>query len=164
MQKISEPFEYFEFNTDHELPESDRNLLNAAREAMKAAYTPYSQYNVGAAILLGNGSIVTGSNQENRAFPSGLCAERVAVFSAGAGFPGIPMKAIAITAQSDNFPVTDPVAPCGACRQSMLEYELKQGENIRILVAGESGKVIAVSRVRDLLPLAFMEDRLGRNK
>ncbi|TND02598.1 MAG: cdd [Bacteroidetes bacterium] len=112
-----------EYATESELPELSRNLLAEARKAAEKAYAPYSEFHVGAALLLENGTVVTGNNQENAAYPSGLCAERVAVFAAGAQFPDIPAQAIAISCKTPHFSIDTPLSPCGACRQVLAEYE-----------------------------------------
>jgi cytidine deaminase len=122
---------------------------------MGRAYAPYSQFHVGAAILLENGTMVEGNNQENAAYPSGLCAERVAIFSVGANFPNQPIRAIAITASSATYVSVEPVTPCGACRQSMLEYELKQNTPIAVYLVSPSDEVIVIPSVSQLLPLHF---------
>ncbi len=155
MQSVSIHFEYQRCNSYTELPAATQQLLLASRSAMLRAYAPYSQFNVGAAILLENNSIVEGNNQENAAYPSGLCAERVAIFSAGANFPNQRIQAIAITASSPNYLAGEPVTPCGACRQSMLEYELKQGAPIEVYLLSPSDEVIIIPSVSRLLPLHF---------
>jgi cytidine deaminase len=109
--------------------EEIQSLMNQAIEISKNAYAPYSKFRVGAAILLDNGKIVLGSNQENAAYPSGLCAERVAIFQAGAIYPDAKIVKLAITAASDTNPTLSPIPPCGACRQSIAEYEFKQNSN-----------------------------------
>lgn len=129
--------------------------MNKAHQARKNAYAPYSHFNVGAAILLKNGDIVTGNNQENAAFPSGLCAERVAAFQAGANYPGEPFEAMALCAGSTKHDTATPIPPCGACRQSLAEYEVKQESPISIYFMGDSGKVVKSNSVKDLLPLVF---------
>lgn len=146
-----------------ELPEQDRTLLEKAIQARADAYAPYSRFEVGAAVRLGNGRIVTGNNQENVAYPSGLCAERVALFHAQAAFPGVPVEAIAISAASEEFELTEPVSPCGSCRQVMAEYEHRHQSHIRVIMAGK-GFVHAVSGVENLLPLMFMPEGLRRKK
>jgi cytidine deaminase len=143
--------------TPHEI-----TLLEAAREAMNKAYAPYSEFRVGAALRLSDGTIVTGNNQENAAFPSGLCAERVAFFSAGALYPGAVITDAAIVASSERFEVDHPITPCGACRQVMLEYELNQDVEIRMLFSGNTGKIIRMEGVRNLLPLFFHESSLRK--
>jgi len=152
--------EITEYGLIDELPESDATLLLEAGKAADNAYAPYSHFNVGAAVLLENGAIIQGNNQENVAYPSGLCAERVALFSVGAHHPNIPVKAIAITAKSEHFDIDEPLAPCGACRQVMVEYEKKYGQNIRIILRGEEGKIHIINSVSDILPLSFSSDKL----
>ncbi|MBL4658419.1 MAG: cytidine deaminase [Flavobacteriales bacterium] len=149
-----------EYDSLDELPESDQTLLETAGKAADTAYAPYSHFNVGAAILLESGEVVAGNNQENVAYPSGLCAERVALFSVGAHHPNVPVKAIAITAKSERFNIDEPLAPCGACRQVMVEYEKKSGQSIRIILRGEKGKVYVINSVGDILPLSFSSDKL----
>ncbi|APQ16667.1 cytidine deaminase [Maribacter hydrothermalis] len=143
------------YNAIEELSDNDKMLMSAAVQARKKAYAPYSDFFVGAAVLLENGEIVEGNNQENASYPSGLCAERVAVFYAGAKYPGMGIKAIAISASSLNHVVSEPVAPCGNCRQSISEYEFRQKKPIRILLMGETGSVIECKSLGDLLPLGF---------
>jgi cytidine deaminase len=155
-------FTYAEYDSPDELPADDRELLDAARKSTDTAYAPYSHYKVGAAVRMENGRIITGSNQENMAFPSGLCAERVALFSAAAANPGVAVKAIAITSKSEQFAVEKPVTPCGACRQAIIEYEMLNHEKIRIILMGESGKVLAVDGMDSLLPLSFKEEGLKK--
>lgn len=162
METKTIPFTYEEYSSPEELQTPDRDLLNHAKEALKNAYAPYSQYHVGAAILLENGKIFTGNNQENMAFPSGLCAERVAIYSAAANNPGIPIKTIAISAHSLKFPVSEPVAPCGSCRQAMIEYEMIQKQNIRIILQGDTGKIFVIKSIESLLPLTFKENGLKK--
>ncbi|SFW33750.1 cytidine deaminase [Sinomicrobium oceani] len=143
-----------------ELPEHIRILMQKAVEARKKAYAPYSRFKVGAALLLDNEEVVIGSNQENASYPSGLCAERVAVFQAGALYPEVKIRAIAISAASDNRTVLTPIPPCGACRQSLAEYEVKQSEFIELYFMGEAGKVVKSLSVKDLLPLLFDKSNL----
>jgi cytidine deaminase len=162
METRTIPFLYEEYESPVELQPQDRELLEQAKTALNDAYAPYSQYHVGAAVLLGNGKVVTGNNQENMAFPSGLCAERVAIYAASSQFPGTPIKTIAISARSEKFPVTDPVPPCGSCRQAMIEYEMFQKQNIRLILQGESGKVLVIGSVESLLPLSFREKGLKK--
>ena len=149
-----------EYNNQSELEADDQLLINEAKSSMTNAYAPYSHFHVGAAVLLENGKIIKGNNQENASYPTGLCAERVAVFSAGANFPGIKIKAIAIAASSDNFDVDKPVAPCGSCRQVIAEYEHLFKENIRIIMSGESGKILVAESIGSLLPFQFNSDDL----
>ena len=146
---------YDVFENLSELPQAVQDLFEKAIEVRQTAYAPYSQFQVGAAILLENGKIVVGSNQENAAYPSGLCAERVAIYCAGALYPNVKIKILAITATSIKHENTEPIPPCGACRQSIAEYEIKQKEPIAIYFMGASGKIILSHSLSDLLPLMF---------
>ena len=143
------------FDSLSDLPKEVQELMTKAQEAREYAYAPYSHFKVGAAIQLVTGEIISGNNQENAAFPSGLCAERVAVFHAGATHPGVSIKTIAITASSTKHIVDTPTPPCGACRQSLVEYEVKQESPISIYFMGEVGKVVKSDSVKALLPLIF---------
>jgi cytidine deaminase len=149
------------YSTIEELNDNDKMIMTAAVQARKKAYAPYSDFFVGAAVLLENGEIIEGNNQENASYPSGLCAERVAVFYAGSKYPGMKIKAIAISAASLNHLVSEPAAPCGNCRQSISEYEFRQKEPIKILLMGETGSVIECKSLGDLLPLGFNSSYLN---
>ena len=138
-----------------ELSKEDNDLFKKAIKARDDAYAPYSNFLVGCAVSLTNGEVVIGNNQENAAYPSGLCAERVAIYYAAAKYPNIPILKIVITAKSNLKKVERPVAPCGACRQTIAEYEIKQDKNIAILFMGETGKIIKSSSLKNLLPLGF---------
>lgn len=151
------------FSNTEELNSAERELILASEEAMKRAYAPYSGFQVGAAVLLENGVVVQGNNQENMAYPSGLCAERVAIYHAGATYPGVKVKAVAISAGSDVLEVSHPVSPCGACRQAMLEYEMNQQQSIVILMKGRTSQVYRVTGVKQLLPLFFNEQGLKQH-
>lgn len=153
MQEVR--FEVAVYESIQGLNEQDRLLMEKAMDIRQHAYAPYSRFLVGAAVLMANGEIITGNNQENASYPSGLCAERVAVFYAGAQFPDMEIKAIAISATSETHRLTQPVAPCGNCRQSLAEYENKQKSPIAILFTGESGEVVKSNSIGDLLPFAF---------
>ena len=147
--------------TEPEHPQM-KELLDLARQSAEQAYSPYSKFQVGCAILLENGEIVLGNNQENVAYPSGLCAERVAIFFASAKFPKIPIVAIAIRAFSKEFLVDRPITPCGACRQVLLEYQmLQKNQGIPIYMQGEGAEILCVTQVQDLLPFAFFEEKLN---
>jgi Cytidine deaminase len=139
-----------------DLPLDDKVLLKAAEKALESAYAPFSTFQVGAAVRLSDGSVVTGSNQENAAFPSGLCAERTALFYAHAQYPHLKVEAIAITAATEGVLVAEPVYPCGACRQVMLESEKRAGKPVRVIM-GSRGKVQIVEGIGALLPLSFIE-------
>lgn len=143
------------FNSLQELPPDIQNLMRHAIEVRKKAYAPYSKFKVGAAILLDNGKIIVGSNQENAAYPSGLCAERVAIFQAGSIYPEARILTMAITAASE-INVTDvPVPPCGSCRQSIAEYEIRQETPIEIYFMGETGEIYKSASLKNLLPFLF---------
>ncbi|MAY82861.1 MAG: cytidine deaminase [Flavobacteriales bacterium] len=144
---------YIEYDSTKELKSIHKTLLANAKEMAEQAYAPYSNFPVGAAVLLDNGKEVGGSNQENRAFPSGLCAERVALFSAGANFPKQKILAIAIYANTE-----EQISPCGSCRQVMLEYEEKQGKDIEVLLMNSKGEVRYFDKSSHLLPLGFKFD------
>ncbi|MEP2935838.1 MAG: cytidine deaminase [Gilvibacter sp.] len=152
-KKITTSFGYYD--SIDALPAEVKYLMQQAIEAREHAYAPYSKFKVGAAVLLDNGSVVKGSNQENAAYPTGLCAERVAVFSAGANFPGITILQIAITAAANDYELTHPATSCGACRQALMEYENKQDKPIEVFFMGASGKVIKTDSIANLLPLHF---------
>jgi len=154
----------YELEDISHLPEGEQHLVDLARQMTRKAYAPYSEFYVGAAVLLENNEIITGSNQENGAYPSGLCAERVAVFAASAMFPGVPMKTIAISAKSKRIVLDDPVSPCGACRQVLLEYEILQKKPIKILLSKDNGKILIIEKVHDLLPLSFSGNELKKNR
>ena len=138
-----------------ELPSDIQALMNKAVEARKRAYAPYSKFKVGAALLLENNQIILGNNQESAAYPSGMCAERVAIWKAGSEYPGIRVKQLAITASSTNTKVDRPVGPCGACRQTLSEYEINQKEPIEIYFMGEVGNVVKSESLLSLLPFSF---------
>jgi cytidine deaminase len=137
-----------------EMSAEDAALVQYAKAATENAYAPYSHFQVGAAVLLENGEVVVGSNQENGAYPSGLCAERTALFYAGAKYPNVPVKAIALAAQAGGSFCERSVYPCGACRQVMLESEMRGGKPMRVIMAGEN-EVQALHSAHDLLPLSF---------
>lgn len=160
MKKQSHSFELSIFESFTELSEEDAALLEQAQKAREDAYAPYSSFKVGAAVLLANGKVVIGNNQENASYPSGLCAERVAVFHAGAQYPGVAIIKIAIVAGSVKNSISKPAAPCGNCRQSIFEYERKQKQNIELLLMGTNGEVYKCPSINDLLPLAFGSDFL----
>jgi len=137
-----------------ELPESDRNLVFQARTILSKAYSPYSGFSVGAALLLENGQIITGNNQENAAYPSGICAERTAVFYAGSQYPGVAIKAIAIAASTKGKFISKPAYPCGSCRQVLLEARNRAGKPMKVILAGDE-IIETIEDVRDLLPMPF---------
>ncbi len=150
-----------DFGSLSELDETDQNLCNEAIKALENSHSPYSNFKVGAAVLLASGKIVYGSNQENVAYPSGLCAERVALFSIGANYANDEIKAIAITAQTDKFDILQPVTPCGACLQVMAEYEKKQVHSFDVLLYCIDGPVWKTKGINSFLPFMFFEERLN---
>jgi cytidine deaminase len=155
MKKHTIQISYTEFDDIAQLHADDINLLNEAWQACDSAYAPYSNFHVGAALVLANGIIFRGNNQENAAYPSGICAERVAVFSASALHPGIAIQSIAVVAKTDIFDLVTPVTPCGACRQVLAEYEMLSGKPIRIILQGHSNKIWILEGISNLLPLMF---------
>lgn len=155
---------YEEYEEGEQLPSSDISLLGEARQAVNNSYAPYSEFNVGAAVLLENGIVVKGSNQENASYPLGLCAERVAIFHANSAYPDLKILAVAITAKAQNFVTKFPITPCGACRQVMAETENRQNQPIRIIMSGQEGISQIVNGIENLLPLSFKEDQLKKLK
>ena len=137
-----------EYDSPDELSKEDQELLVEAKASMNKAYAPYSHFHVGAAIMLENGIILRGSNQEN------------AIFAAGANYPNVKIRAIAITANSDHFHVNKPITPCGACRQAIAEYEHRYKQDIRLIMAGEAGKVLIANSISNMLPYQFNADDL----
>lgn len=144
-----------EFESLEALPAHDRELMLKAREATATAYAPYSNFLVGTALLLSNGQVLCGNNQENAAYPSGLCAERTALFAKGAQFPGLDVEAMAVTARKRGAADYLPVSSCGACRQVMAEFEQRQHKPIRVIFPAADGKFYICRSVTDLLPLQF---------
>ncbi|HBS88023.1 MAG: cytidine deaminase [Bacteroidetes bacterium GWF2_38_335] len=159
MQKKEIKIEVTEFAGVSELRPEIQKLVKEAISASKDAYTPYSKFNVGSAVLLENGEIISGSNQENAAYPSGLCAERVVMFYANAKYPQAPIKAIAIVAKNSNSITDEPVPPCGACRQSLIESEQRFNNKMEVYLVGHK-KIQMVKSIADLLPLTFTGDFL----
>jgi len=155
MKEISITSSFIVYDTLEELSKDIQDLMNQAVEIRKKAYAPYSQFRVGAALLLDNGKVILGSNQENAAYPSGLCAERVAIFHAGSVYPEAKILKMAITAASDNNQTKAPIPPCGSCRQSIAEYEIKQETPIEIYFMGEIGEVYKSASLKNLLPFMF---------
>lgn len=160
MDEINITSKFTVFSSLDKLDSSDRELLLQAAEARKNAYAPYSNFNVGAVILMKNGKVVSGTNQENAAYPSGMCAERVAIWNAASNFPNVSINKIFISADTKRNTVHNPVPPCGACRQAIIEYEVKQKEAIEIFFTGGSGKIMKANSMAELLPLAFDKDLL----
>jgi cytidine deaminase len=159
MKKKSIEIKYLEFDSMNELGNDDAYLLAKARESANNAWAPYSHFRVGAAVQLANGKVVTGNNQENAAYPSGLCAERVALFAANANYPDQAVAAIAISAYNADGHVLEPVKPCGACRQAILEAETRFETPVRMIL-DSANEIIVIESVRQLLPLSFTKDSL----
>lgn len=155
MKKVEIKTQITVFDSIDELPVSVKELMDAAIETKHNAYAPYSKFKVGAALLLENGTIVKGNNQENAAYPSGMCAERVAIWKASSDFPNQKILKLAISASSSSQILNEPVAPCGGCRQTLSEYELKQKDKIEVYFMGEIGKIIMTDSLLNLLPIAF---------
>ena len=155
MKEISVTSSFLVYDSIKELSNEVQDLMEQAIEIRKKAYAPYSKFRVGAALLLDNGKIVLGSNQENAAYPSGLCAERVAIFYAGSVYPEAKILKMAITAASDTNQTKAPIPPCGSCRQSIAEYEIKQETPIEIYFMGEIGEVYKSTSLKNLLPFMF---------
>jgi len=145
-----------------ELNEQDQLLCNKAEQALASSYSPYSKFRVGTAIRLASGETILGSNQENLAYPSGLCAERVALFSIGSNQPNAIIESMAITAQTDKFDITKPITSCGGCLQVMAEFERKQATPIAVIFYCLNGEILKVPSVKSLLPFSFVEERLER--
>jgi cytidine deaminase len=148
-------FSYELLPSKSELNASDQLLAEQAIEAMDNAYAPYSKFNVGAALKLITGEIIQGNNQENIAYPSGLCAERVALFYAGANFPGIEIETLCIVATGDLVPKSHILSPCGSCRQVMLESQTRQKKPIRVILINQDGTILIVNSAKDFLPFGF---------
>jgi cytidine deaminase len=149
---------YLLYESSNLLTDVERDLVERARSASINAYAPYSGFKVGACVLLDDGTFISGNNQENAAYPSGMCAERVALFSASSQNPGTAVRAIAISAFSEKFEVNHPVSPCGACRQVIAEYEFLHRHKIKVLLTSTNGEVLVFEGIETLLPLLFSTD------
>ena len=145
---------YCEYESIDQLDSKDKVLAETAIEAISGSYAPYSKFNVGAAVRFDDGEIIKGANQENAAYPSGTCAERTALFYAGASRPDQPIEAIAIAASQNGELLENPVTPCGACRQVMVQYQIKSGIAMKVILIG-SKKIMVFDKVNDLLPFVF---------
>ena len=153
--KESFTFNYQLFSNWTYLPEQEQRLVDKAYEAMENAYAPYSEFKVGACALMDDGSFILGNNQENAAFPSGICAERVALFYAGANFPNKKVLTLCIVAKGDLMPASQLLSPCGGCRQVMLESENRQKQPIRVILVNQDGRTMVLDSVIQLLPFGF---------
>ncbi|MGM9759407.1 MAG: cytidine deaminase [Parabacteroides sp.] len=158
MKEIKQTFTCMEMAAN-ELTSADKNLMEAALEAARHSYAPYSRFHVGAALLLDNGEIVCGGNQENAAYPSGLCAERTALFYAGSRYPEQTILTMALIAEAEGE-IRPSISPCGACRQVLLESEMRNGHPIRILLCGRE-RVLEIPSAQSLLPLSFSDESLA---
>ena len=156
MKKVDIILTTYEYDSLEEVNQEEQILINKSKDAVKNAYAPYSKFNVGAAVLLANGKIITGTNQENAAYPSGLCAERVAIFYANSTFPNVPVKAIAVTAFTNNQFIDKPLPPCGSCRQVIVETETRFKTPIKIFLVSKE-KITVIEDAKTLLPINFDE-------
>jgi len=159
MKKLSRTTDWYVLDQE-DLKGDDLMLVNAAKEATAGSWSPYSGFKVGAALLLDDGTVVTGSNQENAAYPSGLCAERTALFAAGHAHPGKAVKALAIAARNDKGYTTQPITPCGACRQVLAETEQRGGTPIRYILYGTQGTMLIEGGTDAILPFCFGADSM----
>lgn len=155
MKKISITTTFSEYRNLDALRASEKKMMLLAIAARKKAYAPYSKFTVGCAIVLDNGEIIEGANQENAAYPSGLCAERVAIYYAGANFPNAKVLKLFISASPEDRDLEQPIPPCGACRQSIAEYESKQDAPIEIYFMGGKGKIFKSDSLKNILPFMF---------
>lgn len=161
MNNLNISIAYESYDQLEELNAADQSLCVQAKEALKTSYSPYSNFKVATAVRLSDGVVVSGSNQENLAYPSGLCAERVALFTIGATYPNAIIETMAITAHTDNFKIEQPITCCGACLQVMAEFERKQNKEIEVIFYCLDGKILKVKGIKSLLPFVFVEDRLA---
>jgi len=152
-----------EYNNPEQLTSKEQKLTLSAINAANSSYSPYSGFSVGAEVLMGNNEIMTGSNQENAAYPDGLCAERVVLFYANSSFPDVPVICIAIAAKNDSGITEEPVTPCGSCRQVLVEAEYRFKKPLRIIMTGKN-RIFAVNSAMDLLPLSFNPSFLPKKK
>lgn len=155
MKKITLKTEIEVYDHEEELPADYQQVLALAHKSLDHAYAPYSNFHVGAGVLLANCVLLSGSNQENAAYPVCICAERVALSTAASLHPNIAIKAIAVTAKSSRVKIEQPVSPCGTCRQFMSEVEDKHQQTFKIILQGESGAIYVVDSAKELLPLSF---------
>ncbi|HEV8507547.1 MAG TPA: cytidine deaminase [Chitinophagaceae bacterium] len=154
-------FSFEVYDSIDELDAGDQQLLTEARNVTGKAYAPYSHFHVGVAAKLGNGKIVTGTNQENASYPVGICAERVLLSTVSSLYPDVPVETMAVSYQSNKIKSDHPISPCGMCRQSLLEFEGRTNKLIRLILAGLKGKVYVIKSASQLLPLAFSSEELG---
>ncbi len=151
---------YVVYESSDELTAEDSSLLEEARNVTSKAYAPYSKFHVGAAALFENGKIISGTNQENASYPVGICAERTLLSVAAMDQSGIPIKTIAVSYNNTNGQSNNPISPCGMCRQSLSEYEVRNKQPIRLILSGQTGRVYIIHQASDLLPLSFGSEDL----
>lgn len=162
MKKHKITLSFLEYDSIDEMEALDRELLLKAKEAAAKAYAPYSKFKVGAAVRLANGIIISGNNQENAVYPVGICAERVALFSAQAQYPDQAIVSLAVTAIGADEMISQPVPPCGSCRQVMVEAESRHNTPLRLIMQGEEGPIIVSEKMSDMMPFTFAEDFLRK--
>jgi len=160
MNKRSSGFEYEVHESVDSLLPADADLLKMAWAAASRSYAPYSSFRVGAAAILANGVVVSGSNQENASFPAGICAERAALAAVSSLHPDVAVLAMAVSYEGDGIEADHPISPCGICRQVLSEYEERWGTAVRLILGGRKGEVFIISSARSLLPLAFTSREL----
>lgn len=160
MKKSTWSISYTTYSSAKELSADEQLILKYAEEQLQHAYAPYSEFHVGAAALLDNGKITLGSNQENASYPLCMCGERVALYASSSQYPGVGVQAIAILAQNQNKPIDEPISPCGACRQVIREYEIRQSKPIKILLKADGDEILVFETVADLLPFSFDQSYL----
>lgn len=160
MEKRQHDFWFEVYGSADELNEADRSLIIKARAVTANAYAPYSNFNVGAAALLANGEVVTGSNQENASYPVGICAERVLLAAVASLYPHAAVQTMAVSYHYSKGNNSGPISPCGMCRQSLAEYEEHTGQPIRLILSGMNGEVYIIKSAGDLLPLSFGKKNL----
>lgn len=160
MKVNTQQFEYEEYGSAEELSPADASLLQAAKNATRDAYAPYSRFRVAAALQLANGERVIGTNQENASYPVGICAERTGLSAAAALYPGVAVETIAVSYDNELGPSAHPITPCGICRQTLAEYQQRFHAPIRLVLGGLSGKVIVIPDAGYLLPFSFSSENM----
>ena len=155
MRKIEIKTTFSVYDTDHELPEAERQLLREAKKRLDIAYAPYSKFQVSAVVLLANGETVASTNYENAAYPISVCAEHSALIAAANRFPEVPPLAVAITVKAHDKKIDRPALPCGGCRQVIMETQMKNGSPIKVILQGETGEIYVFEKGEEMLPLAF---------
>jgi cytidine deaminase len=163
MTNTEHKFSYQVYDSIDDLEPQDAALLTKARDTTAYAYAPYSNFRVGAVALLDNGAVVTGTNQENASYPVGICAERVLLASISSQYVNVPVNTIAISYDNMNGESNHPIAPCGMCRQSLVEFEGRMNQPIRLILSGKSGKIFIIPQSNALLPLSFNKEELVKD-